>query len=268
MADYLVMLAAELSGVPYNKSEHRQRLRPLLTKRSEGSVEFKHQNISAALIRIGFPYIAGYKPRWNYQRPLLDEVVFEQLTSNTTLLALAQADADRSIAVPTIEDILKILTAPPASRLPREGLRQPKTAYRSAPVNYLEREARNRHLGLSGELLVINFERARLISLNKEPLASRIEHVAKVRGDAEGFDVLSFETTGEDRLIEVKTTKYGQDTPFFVSRHELDVSDARSGQYHLYRVFSFGSVPGLFTLPGALSSTCALDPATYIGTVA
>ena len=73
---------------------------------------------------------------------------------------------------------------------------------------------------------MINFERARLIRAGKERLAASIEHVARVRGDGDGFDVLSFEESGKERLIEVKTTKYGQDTPFFVSRNELAVSEA------------------------------------------
>lgn len=74
VADYFSMLHSELLGQPYSKTEHRRRLRPLLHGRSDGSVEFKHQNISAVLVHLGFPYIAGYKPRGNYQRLLMDAV--------------------------------------------------------------------------------------------------------------------------------------------------------------------------------------------------
>jgi hypothetical protein len=131
----------------------------------------------------------------------------------------------------------------------------------------LEREANNRSLGLAGEEFVINFERARLIRAGAENLASKIEHVAKLRGDLAGFDVLSFERSGAERLIEVKTTKYGAHTPFFVSRNELEVSKTQNNQYHLYRVFAFRQRPLLFTLRGALSSTCTLDPTNYIARV-
>jgi hypothetical protein len=123
-------------------------------------------------------------------------------------------------------------------------------------------------LGDAGEEFVINFERARLINLDCESLASKIEHVAKSRGDAEGFDILSYEKSGMERLIEVKTTKYGPHTPFFVSRNEVQISKAHAKQYHLYRVFAFRSDPRLFALRGALSNTCNLDPTTYIATVA
>jgi hypothetical protein len=47
VADYFAMLADDVSGRPYSKAEHRRALLPLLNNRSEGSIEFKHQNISA-----------------------------------------------------------------------------------------------------------------------------------------------------------------------------------------------------------------------------
>ena len=46
VADYFDMRAADLSGQPYVKSEHNKALRTRIG-RTRGSVEFKHQNISA-----------------------------------------------------------------------------------------------------------------------------------------------------------------------------------------------------------------------------
>ncbi len=54
---------------------------PLLDNRSEGSVEFKHQNISAVLIELGQPYIKGYLPRFNYQQ-ILKEAIIDYLNQN------------------------------------------------------------------------------------------------------------------------------------------------------------------------------------------
>lgn len=61
VSDYLDMLVEELSGRPVNKAEHNRRLRALLTERSKGSIEFKHANISAAMIDLGYRYVDGYK---------------------------------------------------------------------------------------------------------------------------------------------------------------------------------------------------------------
>lgn len=67
VADYLSMLEAELRGEPCNKAEHNRHLQALLNERSGPAIEFKHANISAVLIELGIPYIAGYKPRGNYR---------------------------------------------------------------------------------------------------------------------------------------------------------------------------------------------------------
>ena len=64
--DYMSMYGKEMRGEKYSKAEHRRGLQPKLNQRSEGSIEFKHQNISAALIDSGYPYIRGYKPAKNF----------------------------------------------------------------------------------------------------------------------------------------------------------------------------------------------------------
>lgn len=260
--DYLSMLASELAGTSFNKTAHRQALIPLLNNRSPQSIEFKHSNISAALLDAGVPYIIGYKPRSNYQA-LLAEVLAERMANSSPLHDVAAADADRPMVVPEVEDILNILTSPPRASNERLRVSEP-TPPVWLPTNYIEREARNRSLGNAGELFVLNYERARLIHVGKDALAARIEHTSKVRGDHEGYDILSFEETGAERLIEVKTTKYGQDTPFFVTRNEVTTSERKSLLYQVYRLFAFRRSPKLYMLPGAISHTCNLSPATFI----
>jgi hypothetical protein len=261
--DYLSMLAAELAGTPYNKTAHRRALLPLLNGRSEQSIEFKHANISAALLDAGFPYIAGYKPRSNYQT-LLAEVLAERMDGATELQDVAAADADRPMVVPEVEDILAVLTSAPKPAAEVHRTIEPVRPVVRLTTNYVEREARNRSLGAAGELFVINYERARLISLGKEPLAARIEHTSKVRGDHEGYDILSYDENGAERLIEVKTTKYGSDTPFFVSRNEVTTSERRAACYNIYRLYSFRQAPRLYTLPGAISQSCQLSAASFL----
>ncbi len=259
VADYFSMLAAELAGRQPNKAAHRRALLPLLQNRNESAVEFKHSNISAVLIELGFPYIAGYRPHYNYQE-LLYEVVRSRLATSSKLHELAASDAEAPVAPPITDGVLLALTDPP-----RHGKKvADKSVAQYLPdVNYLEREARNRALGLAGEELVIAFERARLHQADRGQLAVKIRHVSKEQGDYFGYDILSFEESGLERLIEVKTTKRGIDAPFFVTRNELRVSEERADIYHLYRVFDYRADPRLFTLNGALSTTCALEAVTY-----
>lgn len=269
VSDYLSMLDAELSGIPYNKAKHRRNLQKLLNERSEGSIEFKHCNVSAVMIELGFPYIEGYKPRWNFQRGSLTATVEEHLKGRQGLIAKVEADAEQVPVVPAVDDILKVLTDPPKPKERGEAVvRERSRTYTPRFVDYLAREASNRKLGLLGEEFVVRYEQARLIHAGQERLAADIKHVSKLRGDGDGYDILSYEISGQERLIEVKTTKYGLETPFYVTRNEADVSRSKSERYHLYRIFSFRESPKLFVLAGALSQTCVLEPELFSATVA
>lgn len=57
--DYFQMLRLEAIGQVFNKAEHNEQLRRRRHARSKGSIELKHQNISAVLDQLGLPYIRG-----------------------------------------------------------------------------------------------------------------------------------------------------------------------------------------------------------------
>ncbi|HEY5086852.1 MAG TPA: DUF3883 domain-containing protein, partial [Gemmatimonadaceae bacterium] len=254
VADYFDMLEQELRGAEYNKTAHRRRLAALLRSRSDGAIERKHQNISAILIELGFAYISGYKPLGNYQQ-LLFEIVSDRLAENRTLIATVQAQIAQPAQVPSVDDILAAMVAPPAPS--PHGFRYGAEATHERPnvrpaVNYLALEASNRSLGAAGEEFVARYEIARLIAAGRERLASSVERVSNTRGDGLGYDILSFETTGEERLVEVKTTAYGPSTPFFVSRNEVAVSQLEAGRFQLYRAFNFRRAPRIFARQGPI----------------
>ncbi|MCK9504165.1 MAG: hypothetical protein M0Q95_08275 [Porticoccaceae bacterium] len=95
VADYFAMLDKELTGQPYRKAQHRRALWSRLNNRSEGSIEFKHQNIGAVLIEMGQPYIKGYKPAYNYQQQLKQVVIAYLASHQRELEALARISHDR-----------------------------------------------------------------------------------------------------------------------------------------------------------------------------
>ncbi len=76
------MLRLDLGGQPYSKAEHNRTLRESLDARTKGSVEFKHQNVSAVLLGMGLPYIDGYKPARNYQRSVLPQAIQNYLDAH------------------------------------------------------------------------------------------------------------------------------------------------------------------------------------------
>ena len=261
--DYFAMLQAEIKGQDYNKAAHRRKLIQQLNSRSHGSIERKHQNISAVLIEMGCPYISGYKPLGNYQRRLFPDIITEMLGDNVLLLSSIAADAELAVEIPTMESILNVLVNPPDLITPQEKQISLERRQYKGKANYLAREAANAALGSAGERFIINYEHARLIYLGKENLADRVERISETEGDQAGFDILSFEESGRDRYIEVKTTKYGKQTPFFISSNELDFSKQNSEKYHLYRLFQFRKEPKLFTLQGYLENNFRLAATTF-----
>ena len=264
---YFAMFEKELRGAPYNKTEYRRALRPLLDGRSDGAIERKHQNISAILIELHAPYISGYKPLGNYQH-LLFEVVSSRLESAPELRSEIIASAEKRVVVPTIDDILTALVDPPraATTTHLYDVRDRATT-RVRRVDYLALEARNRSTGDAGEEFVRRFETARLIAARREQLAAKVERVSVTRGDGEGYDILSFEESGRERLIEVKATRYGQETPFFVTPHERDTSELHRDQYFLYRVFEIDRHPRLFLVPGQIDLSFALSPSEFVARI-
>jgi hypothetical protein len=264
VADYFHMLMLELSGQSYNKSAHRKLLLQQLDGRTDAAIEKKHQNISAILIQYGVPYISGYKPLGNYQA-LLREVVEERIMVDSRLDHAAEAACSTPAASPLLSNYSSLLVDPPKFN---HVASEPEAAGGYSPVpqkrDYLAREARNASLGLAGEEFVLNYEHYRLRSLGKDGLADRVEHVSQTKGDGLGYDILSFDTTGRERFIEVKTTAFGKETPFYVSRGELRFAKEYENAFHLYRLFDFRREPKLFDLSGSLERHCSLNPVTYI----
>jgi hypothetical protein len=165
ISDYLHMLSLELAGQIYNKSEHRAVLKTRLNNRTDGSIEFKHCNISAALIGLGFPSIRGYKPRANYQALLIDTLQ-RHLLLNKPLDQLALAAVEQPAVLPIVATFSKIKTEAPLYHL---AASEAKILgwHRAFKRDYLAREAANSSLGLAGEELVMNYEHWRLNALGK-----------------------------------------------------------------------------------------------------
>jgi hypothetical protein len=261
VADYFAMLESELRGQPINKARRNAALRQLLPGRSAGSIEFKHQNISAVMVNYDLPYIAGYKPRQNYQA-LVEAVVLERFETDAELpesLAGGETLRPEAAGATDFDNLMSLEEPAPEPRSPRE--RTPTvTALRK--VDFVARDAANRKLGRLGEEWTLEYECRRLVDLERRPdLSRRVRHVSALDGDGAGYDIASFDGDGTPRLIEVKTTGLGKSFPFFVSANELAVSKARPDEFQLYRVFDFSREPRLFRLPGPLDHSCDLQPA-------
>ncbi|WP_102227149.1 DUF3883 domain-containing protein [Acidimangrovimonas sediminis] len=257
VADYFAMLGNELAGRPYNKAAHNRALQEA-TGRTKGSIEFKHQNISAVLVGLGETWIQGYKPAFNFQTSLIDAVA-RWLQNHRGWLARVPPSPPPGLAEPRpiwIGVAPTMRNAPP----PKE-LEQMQAVARRFDV--AARDERNRALGQAGEAHVYHHERSILMGAGREDLAKRIEWVSRDRGDGAGFDIASFAPDGARRLIEVKTTNGWDRTPFHISRNELAVADERRESWILFRLYNFSREPRAFELRPPLDAHVSLTPTTF-----
>lgn len=211
VADYFEMLRLEARQERYNKAEHNARLRRVLGGRSKGSVELKHQNISAVLNGLDLPFIPGYKPRGNSQLLLRKAVQRFVLEKADLLQDIVTAFEDmKPPAEATFNAVL--VEAPPDIEVcspEPEGLR----LRLPRKVDFAARDEANRTLGRAGEHWTLGFEQQRLVEAGQPELFQAVDWVSERLGDGAGYDILSFDVAGQERFIEVKTTNGAKTTP-------------------------------------------------------
>jgi hypothetical protein len=260
VAVYFAMLADDVFGRPYSKAEHRRALLPLLNGRSEGSIEFKHQNISAVLKGLGEDWIPGYKPAFNFQTSLVDAVARWLAISPAWLGRLPDSRPTTGLQEPA-----PIWIGPPptlSNQPPPQELEQMQHIARKFDV--AGRDERNRALGRAGEERVLAHEWASLRSAGRDDLARKVRWVSEEDGDGAGYDIASFEPDGQARLIEVKTTNGWERTPFHITRNELAVADERRSEWCLFRLWNFSREPMAFELYPPLDAHVTLTATAFV----
>lgn len=247
------MLEADLAGRPYVKAQHNAALRELIG-RSRGSVEYKHQNISAVLLELGMSWLPGYRPAVNYQNALVD-AIDRYLSMHKTLMEqpapayrLEATNADVFVAPPSL-----ITSSEKTPRL-RQLIRK---------FDPVERDRLNRALGRAGEEFVLEVEKSRLTRAGLSQLARNVRWIAQEQGDGAGYDILSFDQAGRTRLIEVKTTNGVAATPFFLSRNEHATAAVRADEWRLYRVHCFAKAPRIFEIAPPLEKSLFLQTESW-----
>jgi len=256
VADYFAMLKEEQAGQIVHKTEHRRLLKAHV-QRSDGSIEFKHRNISAVLTRLGLPRIRGYIPAWNFQGAIAEAIGrYLEIESDPVPMTASQplvGFAD----VPSLFE-----SAPPAAPpiSPKARTAFERVARKFDPAL---RDQLNRLLGLAGEQLIYEREKQLLIDQDRVDLARKVRWVSQEDGDGAGYDIKSYDATGAERWIEVKTTRGGSTTPFYLTSNENEVASERPDAFRLYRLHDFSQAPGLFTLTPPLDAVLQLEALTF-----
>src|SRR5690606_9282222 len=149
----------------------------------------------------------------------------------------------------------------PSNAPPPNELEQMTAIARESDVT--ERDARNRALGRAGEERILAPQRASLLAAGRSAPAGPVPWVSQVDGDRADYDILSFDANGNDRLIEVKTTKGWERTPFHITRNELAVAEGRHSDWRLVRLWKFAREQKAFELRPPLEAHVSLMATSY-----
>lgn len=294
VADYFAMLAMDAANQPFVKA-HRAQALDAGIGRGHKSIEFKHMNISAVAAELGLPFVRGYRPMSNYQAaifPAIDRYLSahpeawqigdtELLSTSASMVGSGMSDNSRSFASPFAADanhgqvdgaqrssknatqvprplIFEPPPEPGAAHVRPEGLRRLIRKFDPAA-----KDASNRALGKAGEEHIYFAERDRLIAAERPDLASKVQWTSQELGDGAGYDIRSYDPSGAERFIEVKTTRGGARTDFFLSRNERAFSEEEPERYRLYRLYEFAAGPRLFALKPPLDNAVRLETETW-----
>ncbi len=201
----------------------------------------------------------------HFQWQLLDWPPSAEFLQRLGLKPLVSREALSQSQAPRVPASLIVESAPPPPSITRAGVGKETFQNRKSP-DYAIKDARNRDLGLRGELLVIEHEKERLSSVGRSDLAEKIVHVSQVEGDSAGYDIRSFEPDGTVRFIEVKTTRGGSTTSFFISPNEVAFSTQNQSKYVLFRLYDFDDKSGsakTFILSGNVANQVSLEPTAF-----
>ena len=254
VAAYFEMLRLEQQGEAYVKLDKNRELQQWIG-RTHKAIEYKHQNISAVLQHLAMDWIPGYKPATHYQNALADSVV--RYLCRPLGISVRDIPVDES-------NLLKhtyLVPEPVPATRPRESTIPTRVPQKFDPA---ARDAHNRKLGELGEEQIWMSERVHLTNIGRKDLARKVKWISKEVGDGLGYDVLSFNASGDKRLLEVKTTSGDQHTPFYLTRNELELSVERPNEFRLMRVYDFAQSPKVFKLVPPLEKAVTLQAKHYL----
>jgi hypothetical protein len=123
-------------------------------------------------------------------------------------------------------------------------------------VDFEDLYDKNNELGKLGEYLVVEHEKANLISLGRKDLANQVSATRDTIGNNAKYDVKSYFEDGRVKYIEVKTTKADINNPFYISESEVKFSEKYSDNYFIYRVYEYDLILNsgkIFILKGSIN---------------
>ena len=210
-----------------------------------------------------------YKMTTSGYKLLLELSIFKELDSS---IEDYQEIFDEEVSV--VEDILDskielLKVDAPERKIRKATISHKEQVIGSKTKDFDELNKKNQKTGDLGEKLVYDYEYSRLMAAGIDDIESKLIRTSddKEYGNAYPCDIISVDIeTGAPIYIEVKTTRYAADTPFYLSEDERAFSERNAAFYRLYRVFDAirTKEPKFFETIGYVGDNFTLTSDRYI----
>jgi hypothetical protein len=284
-SDIIRPIALELDGVNNHHHRHRAIFVYLCLNYPEKYFFYKYGMVKEAVLKLDYP-LTLKKGSWSnvYGYFNLCELILPIVRKDDELLRLHSSRLDKTcyqdpeqhilvqdiihaiavhldetqiVATDDSNDIQVTVKAKPAY------LNLNNNSSQLVQTDFQRLNLTRHQLGAAAELFVYKIELEKARRIGKEEL---VEYTARDKGDGAGYDIKSIDENGDERLIEVKATSSSLETPFYITRNELELSKQNPDNYYLYRVFNFdreNHSGEIAIFQGSLDQLCQ-QPATYI----
>ncbi len=177
----------------------------------------------------------------NYKYP---NIKFEKISEDTYKICLMQSFNEeidiskyfkehKKLELPQFEEVIYEIVELDIEKA-KEISKKSKNKNCKRKKNYEKSEKENKIIGNRGEQVVLLAEKDKLIKYGIDNID--IRHIA-LYDDSAGFDILSYDESGEQMYIEVKSTKAKVgDLDFFLTSNELETAKLHDN-YWIYIVF-------------------------------
>lgn len=102
------------------------------------------------------------------------------------------------------------------------------------PHTFRERQKETAEIGELGEAFVLRYEQQRLIEQGQSDLVQKVRQIS-MENVAAGYDILSFDIQGNEKYIEVKTSK-SEVLSFELTSNELNIANKYRAAYWIYKI--------------------------------
>lgn len=206
------------------------------------TIYFTRDNLNRVKVKEGdYWYIYFTKDSYKPVIGVITKVVWEDLfTANIDSRQRDEEKGEYSIPVTK----LNICREEPPEKLRDISVeikeRKAVTPEEAARIEQIRKVKGNR-----GEEIALEIEKQRLVEMGREDLLTKLIPVAKTK-DGLGYDIVStdIDSNGNeyDIFIEVKATSGDKESPFFVTKRELEISRERKEYYYLYRLYELKKI--------------------------